>query len=167
MSGKLGVAQLVAKELKDTGTAGVNEFTLNGLASGGVRQSDQLDLGEGFHPGWYVIFGVVQYASAVSVGVVSDVYLGWSDGTLRDANLGASDAAAAANDLDSLHHVLSIPAQETTQDTNMVASARIFIPTRYVIAVLHNQGGQALTATNDVSKISLIPIPTIQMPTRT
>ncbi len=144
-----------------TDTAGDAVLDIGGLvASTGVRQGARHDLGTGSRAGWYEWRIIIDgFDTAPVVGEAIDVYLGFSDGTNSDGNLGTSDAASSTVVLPNLTPLGSAVVQTTTAADNVVTSGRVFISSRYVIPVIHNRTADNLLSTSDSHRFILTPIP--------
>ena len=143
-----------------TDTAGDLVMTLNNLAAAAARIGAQKDFGVGSTSEWYTWRMTVQFETAPVVGEVVYVYLSTSDGGEEDGQEGVADAAIGS--LESLRNMKLIGCLVVTSTDaahDMTASGICRIPTRYVCPVIHNATADNLKATNDLSELTLTPIP--------
>lgn len=143
-----------------TDTGGDNTLDLGGLAADAVRQGDQHDLLASARADWFEWRLVIDgFDTAPVVGETVDLYLGFSDGTNHDGDLGTVDAAATTAALPNLLFLGSAMVQTTTAADELIISGMVQIVSRYVTPVIHNNTADALLSTADAHKFILTPVP--------
>lgn len=144
-----------------TDAGGDDALDIGGLAADAVRQGDQWDMTASARSDWFEWRMVVDgFDTAPVVGESVDVYLGFSDGTNHDGDLGTADAAATTVALPNLLFLGSCIVQTTTAANELIASGLVQIRSRYITPVVHNNTADALLSTADAHKFILTPIPT-------
>jgi hypothetical protein len=132
-------------------------MTASSLADGAGRAGEKGDLGSTF-AGQYTMFVKVDFDSAPTAGEVVDYYISYSyDNSVFDGECTGSDSAY--NDEDDMKRLTYIGSLVASNDTDpQYASFRFFPKSRYVIPVISNQSGQALTSTGTDQVITLVPL---------
>lgn len=157
MANKVKINAETAITFSDTAT---QALTLNNLAAGAGRYSGQYDLTTSARTEWFFWQGVMQFATPPVVGELVDIYTIWTPtGLVADGNLGTADGVLPVALAPNLHYIGSVVVTTTEQDANMIASGICRIPTRYVQIGVINNTADNLRATNDTSKVTLVPIP--------
>jgi len=159
MANKIYVAQETAHVWTDTG--GDDTLDLGGLtATTGVRQGDQWDRGASSMPNlfrWQLL--IDGFDTAPVVGEAVHVYLGFSDGTNHDGDLGTADAASSKVVLPNLLYLGSATVQTVTAADEIMTSGTVSIEARYITPVVWNGAADALLSTSDAHKFILTPVP--------
>ena len=152
----------------DSGTHGfiqTIQMDTTALASTKARQSVKANLGANAAPEYAVRVGL-DYAVAPAIGAIAQVGFSWSHsataGTGNDAGASGTDLAYKdSSEVEWFAQLLDWFNMTLTADTgSQIATLGILTPkSRYVSAILHNIGGQALHATDVLNVfIALIPI---------
>lgn len=141
-------------------TTGDLAMTLNNLATTVGRQGAVKDWGTGARALWYAYRSWVQFATAPVVGETVDIYLKTSDGTRPDNDDGTGDIAlSSADKLKNLFRLKPIIVDEAATGVLMVSSGFVQLPHRFVMPVFLNSTADNLVASDDVSGVSLTPVP--------
>lgn len=144
----------------DDTTGGDYTLDLGALAADAVRAGDIGDLGANSRSGWYAWKLIIDGFDTVPVvGEAVDLYLAGSDNTNHDGDLSGSDADSSTVVLLNLRYLGSATVQTTTAANELIVSGYVFIPSRYVIPVVHNNTADALLSTSDAHHFILTPIP--------
>jgi len=134
------------------------DVTLNGLAADAGRVSAEYDAGATASRLWEWRM-TIQMNTAGVVGESVDLYLAYGDGTDRDGDSGAVDAALpSVNRLKNMTYIGSVVVQDTTTATDMTSSGMCSINSRYISVVVHNNTADALQATDGVNIVTLTPV---------
>jgi hypothetical protein len=154
----------------EAGASGVTKtLTLDALASGAARMGASADLGSAWDQDYLVLIAV-ESGTAPTAGLLFDLYMACShDNSTWPGGVTGSDGSYKSGEesewVKQLEYVHSLVA---TNDSNVVQvqSPRLWRPSaRYVAPVVHNLLGQALrdeaTATNNDSRITLVPVRTL------
>lgn len=158
MANKLYTARETVITFKASG--GTVLFTPTSLATAAGRYSTQWDRGAGSVPDRYVFHARTKIAVAPVVGTILTVYLGFSDGTDNDGELGTTDAALPAADRRrNLTPIGCIVADEASTTRVMKTSGIIEILARFVTLTWYNEFGQALSATAGDHVTTFEPVP--------
>lgn len=145
-----------------TESGGTLVMTLDGLAADGVRVGARRDFGTGSVAGWFHWrFKIDGFDTAPVVNERVEIYLAGSDGTIEDGDVGTADAAGATTDLPNLWHIGGVTVQTTSATKTLHASSKepIYIASRYVSPVVHNNTADALETTAADHQFILIPVP--------
>lgn len=150
-----------ARETSNTWTdsTGDSVMTLNNLAAGVGRVGAQWDRGAGSLPAlfeWRIL--VAGFATAPVVGEVVKLYFALSDGTNIDGIVATTDTALGSDILPNLYYAGAVAVRSTTTTDDIVASGHIYLPSRYISAVLLNDTADNLEATSNAHKIILTPL---------
>ncbi len=141
---------------------GTPDLDLGGLAADAVRVGQRHDFGSGAQPGWFHWrLKIDGFDTAPVVDERVEVYLAGSDGTIEDGEVGTADAAGTTVSLPNLWHIGGASVQTTTAGDNLQVSsdAPIYIASRYISPVIHNNTADALLGTADAHNFILIPVP--------
>lgn len=141
-------------------TGGDLAISINGLAAGAAQVGAELDRGAGAIPAMFEWRLVVDgFGATPVIGELVWLYFAMSDGTERDGDLPATDSAVTnLETLPNLTRADNLRVKSTTAATKHVVSGQIWIPSRYISAVVHNDTGQAF-ASNNNHKIVLTAVP--------
>ena len=135
MATKVYIARETSTVWSDS--AGDLVLTLNALGVGAGRIGARKDLGAASTSYQYSWRFTCQFDTTPVVGEVINLYLCTSDGTRPDGELGAADAALAAEDkIKNLHHICNLIVDVATVDIDFTSSGVCTIPTRYVSPVV-------------------------------
>lgn len=136
-------------------------LTLNNLAHGAGRVSDQVDRGAGSKPVTYQWKAVICWETAGVVGERVEIYIIEGDGTDQDGAIAAGDAAWSDANIKPNMKLIGInTTQATTGDAKNVASGICSIWGRYfAVAVWSNSAASHFQNDNDASYITLTPMP--------
>lgn len=134
-------------------------WTLSALAAGAGRISAQYDRGAGAHAAWYEWRCRLRLTGTNVVGAVVEFYVATSDGTYVDGNVGTADAALASDKRNNLRPLGVLLVDQTTTNTEMVASGRIRLDARYLSLGIWN--GTSLPLQTDTANHGclLTPMP--------
>lgn len=159
MPNKVYVAPETEIFFADSAQTPTANCTLSALANGAGRVSAQYDQGTGSKPGWWKWVAKFQATSTVTVGNLVELYLFLSDGTRVDGNVGTADAAFLTDKRRNAKLMGFVAADVTTADTDLIASGRVFIPSRYFSVGAWNALGVALRTNTSVHMIRMTPVP--------
>ncbi len=159
MANKVYIARETPIVFADSAQTPDYNLTLSALAADSGRVSAQADLGAGSKAGWYWWQATIQMATAGVVGEYARVLISFSDNTNRDGEVGASDAALAAEKERNLHLLGHVVVDTTSVDTDITGSGAIFIPSRYFSIALIAPESDALRTNTGVHAVRLTPIP--------
>lgn len=137
-------------------------FTATSLANVAGRYSTQWDRTGGAvsKPDRYLWHARTKIAVAPAVGTILTIYLGASDGTDNDGELGTTDAALPAADRRrNLTPIGVIVADEASTSRVMKSSGIVELTARYYTLAWYNEFGQALSATAGDHVFTLEPVP--------
>jgi len=155
---KTYVLEETAHTWSDAVTGGDDTLDLGGLATLGVRQGDQWDRGASAVPFWYEWRLIIDgFDTAPVVGERVNAYLGFSDGTNHDGDLGTADAAATTVALPNLMFIGSATVQTVTAANELIVSGDVLIIARYVTPVIENKTVDSFLSTSDAHKFILTP----------
>ena len=159
MPNKIYIAPETSHTWTDTG--GDDTLDLGGLAaSTGVRQGDQWDRGAGSLAQLFIWRLIIDgFDTAPVVGECVHAYLGFSDGTNHDGDLGTTDAASSTVVLPNLLRIGATKVQTTTAGDELIKSGTVLIESRYITPVIWNATVDALLSTSDQHKFILTPVP--------
>lgn len=142
-------------------SGGDEVLTLTSLGSGAGRQGAMHDFGATTaRSREYVWRAWVKFATTPVVGERVEVYAKTGDGTHRDNDDGAGDAAVSAEDkLKNLTYIGTILVDEASTTPEFSASGVIEISAREFAPVFWNATADALSATAGDHGFSLTPVP--------
>jgi hypothetical protein len=143
-----------------TDSSGDEAITLQNLASGAIRVSDQHDRGTGSKPAKYRWRSVIQWSSTPTLATWAEIYIAGSDGTYVDGTVGTSDASVGSStQLKNLLWIGNVIVQSASAATDMIASGECVIVDRYFSVVVYNRANIAFQNTANVSNVILTPAP--------
>jgi membrane carboxypeptidase/penicillin-binding protein PbpC len=99
------------------------------------------------------------------VGAAVEVWLGTSDGTNADGQLGTTTAALVTDKRNNLTPVGQLIVDQTTTNVAMTGSWNVYVPTRYATLALWNATALPLQTSTSVHKCSMTPTPLQQQAT--
>jgi hypothetical protein len=109
------------------------QLTMTGaqLTAGTGRISTRYDRGAGAQPATYFWICTVSLTGTNVVDAVIEWYMAWSNGTISDGQVSATDSALTTSKRNNLKPVGNTIVDQTTSNTDMTASGFVLIPTRY------------------------------------
>jgi len=133
-------------------------FAAQSLANGALRQGARWDRGATAIPERYVWRAWLKVATTPALGSIATLYIATSDGTHTDGDLGAADATINAERRRNLTPIGAIEIDEASTTREFSNSDMILIRARYVIPVIFNELGVALSSTAADFGFSLTPV---------
>lgn len=140
-------------------------WSVEGVIDGAGRVSAQIDLGAAPRINWLLRWSCeVQWQATPTAGGTFDIYYATapdSDSTQIDGNVGATDAALAAADVDdviqNLTYLGSVTSENATASEVCVSSGTVAVYDRYISLVCENNGGATINATDSNFQFKLTP----------
>ena len=132
-------------------------LTLTALATNAGRVSTQYDQGVGPWPALWEWRLHLQLTGTNVLGAAVEVYCFTSDGTNRDGEVGATDAALVTGKRTNGKLAGLLIVDQTTTNVTMTASGTILIPTRYFSMGIWN--GTTLPLKTDTAVHGLVMTP--------
>jgi hypothetical protein len=148
-------------------TGGTYALTLTSLANNAAREGAKGDLGA-VHAARYMFRLELELAVAAAVGAVVELWFSTSPNATAGTDntsvviTGADAAWAPASGVDDNKHQLTfigaLVCSDAAAGTRFRQEFIAFLPTRYVVPVIVNKSGQALSATAANSFLTVIPL---------
>jgi hypothetical protein len=101
------------------------------LTAGVGRISTRYDRGAGALPALYFYICTMSLTGTNVVDTTVEWWMAWSNGTISDGQVSATDSALTTSKRNNLKLVGVTIVDQTTSNTDMTASGLVFIPTRY------------------------------------
>lgn len=152
--------------LSINGEAGADyAWSVEGVADAAGRVSAQIDLGAAPRINWILSWSCeVQWQATPDAGGTLDLWYATapdSDSTQITADVGASDAALAAANVDdaiqNLKFFGSVTSENATASEKCVSNGTLIVYDRYLTLVCENNGGAAINATDSNFQMKLTP----------
>lgn len=137
-------------------------WSMEGLANGAGRVSDQKDWGALPRPNRYSWSCEVQFQATPSQGGTIDLYIATApdgDATQIDGDVGNTDAAMADVDMRrNLRYIGCVVSENAAASEKCVASGVFTSDKRYMTFCAYNAGGAAVNATDTVFRFDIQPV---------
>lgn len=145
------------------GEVGANvAFSMEGVANGAGRVSDQKDWGAVPRPSRYAWSCEVQWQATPTQGAGLELYIATApdgDSTQIDGDVGATDAALGDVDMRrNLTAIGFVVSENAAASEKCVASGEFYCDKRYMSIVGYNAGGATINATDSNFRFDIQPV---------